>query len=334
MDLLSETLMWKRNLRSRYFPQGLLKTGYFAEGISTYINKEKIFGDLADSLYGIVGVSIGWETYQLLFEKRKVKLPAVRIWLSTGRYLSAVKADLKSIGIPQERYITTISGRFKIQPTNRYRPVFPGISISHIRGGTGTLGAIVRRGRAKYILSNNHILANINQASVGDSIIQPGSGDGGTERDTIAELTDFKRIFLRRPNNLDVAIAEPIDYSNILTSIWGKIPLRGTTPARFGSLVFKCGRTTVYTEGRITDLAGDFKIDYGNGLVVEFRDQLVIEGLEGDFSKPGDSGSLIWMWDENMKNALAVGLLFAGSEKGSTLANSITGVLNYFGVRL
>ena len=52
------------------------------------------------------------------------------------------------------------------------------------------------RTKEPYILSNNHILANVTngndgRAEIGDPILQPGSYDGGTENDIIGRLHKF-----------------------------------------------------------------------------------------------------------------------------------------------
>ena len=76
-------------------------------------------------------------------------------------------------------------------PKLRYRPAPPGVSIGHYQITAGTLGCLVKRGTQVYILSNNHVLANSNQAQLGDPIWQPGSYDGGTSADQIATLEQF-----------------------------------------------------------------------------------------------------------------------------------------------
>lgn len=71
------------------------------------------------------------------------------------------------------------------------RPARPGVSISHGAGATGTLGCLVHKGTQIFIMSNNHILANLNQGQPGDLIIQPGLADGGNPTDAIAQLNTF-----------------------------------------------------------------------------------------------------------------------------------------------
>ena len=79
------------------------------------------------------------------------------------------------------------------------RPARPGVSISHAGGATGTLGCLVRKGTQQFILSNNHILANLNQGQPGDTIIQPGLADGGSPADVIAMLSTFIPIHFSVP---------------------------------------------------------------------------------------------------------------------------------------
>lgn len=78
---------------------------------------------------------------------------------------------------------------------DRWRPVIPpGVSIAHYRVTAGTLGAIVRdRLTGEYlILSNNHVLANSNDAIIGDNILQPGATDKGVNpSDVVARLERF-----------------------------------------------------------------------------------------------------------------------------------------------
>ena len=69
----------------------------------------------------------------------------------------------------------------------RLRPAQGGFSVGHYQITAGTLGTccydlspfpgIPSR---YYILSNNHVLANANNARVGDPILQPGPYDGGS----------------------------------------------------------------------------------------------------------------------------------------------------------
>jgi len=75
--------------------------------------------------------------------------------------------------------------------TDRWRPAPGGVSIGHQQISAGTLGCLVKRGGEVFILSNNHVLADSNNASIGSNILQPGKYDGGDLIDRIALLADF-----------------------------------------------------------------------------------------------------------------------------------------------
>ena len=82
-------------------------------------------------------------------------------------------------------------------------------ALSIWTSAAGSLGAIVRKtsNNECYILSNNHVMANTNGASVGDDILHPGPADGGGS--AIADLTDFEPIlFDGSANTMDAAIAK------------------------------------------------------------------------------------------------------------------------------
>jgi hypothetical protein len=89
--------------------------------------------------------------------------------------------------------------------------------------------------------------------------------------------------------------------------------------------VKKMGRTTGYTEDKIIHTDATIDVEYDEGLIATFEDQL----LAGPMSAGGDSGSLILHKDLNK----AVGLLFAGS--GSvTIINPIKFVIDALGITM
>jgi len=137
------------------------------------------------------------------------------------------------------------------------RPTRCGVSIGHSAVTAGTLGCLVRRRAedgAVYILSNNHILANCNDAAEGEPILEPGPMDGGDPRHPIAVLTDFEPLRFSGPiNYMDAAIARVLDPTDVdprILSI-GAVVQPPMAPALFQS-VRKHGRTTLHTLGAIT----------------------------------------------------------------------------------
>jgi hypothetical protein len=213
------------------------------------------------------------------------------------------------------------------------RPTRCGVSIGHRAITAGTLGCLVKRTNDtaddKFILSCNHVLADCNRATIGDPILEPGRADGGDANPPIAELTDFEPLSFTEPNTIDAAIARVINPDDIRPEIHdiGYIePPAG--PAAVYQSVRKYGRTTRHTVGVIMDIAADFRARAGTELV-DFENQLEINGVNGAFSDGGDSGSLVV--DAVKRHAVA--LLFAGGG-GATFANPINSVLFRFGVEI
>lgn len=106
----------------------------------------------------------------------------------------------------------------------------------------------------------------------------------------------------------------------------GSVPVTAT----IGMVVGKSGRTTGLTSGRVIDVNASLRVNFGGGRFANFRDQIAIRGLNGDFSTGGDSGSLIWTWDSHRR---PVALLFAGGG-GVTFGNKIARVLAALDVEL
>src|SRR5438309_1840028 len=247
----------------------------------------------------------------------------------------------------------SVTGRIMAfsDPTQRQRPAPLGFSVGHPAITAGTIGARVRDALGHvYILSNNHVLANSNGASIGDPEYQPGPFDGGTAADQIATLSDFQVIsFAANGNNtIDAAIAlsttslldnaTPADdgYSMPNSTIFGDANGDGLFDDRnalLGLNVQKYGRTTRLTHGQITGINATVTICYaveGFDCIKSTRyvDQVIIS--PGTFSGGGDSGSLIVTDDGNLN---PVALLFAGSST-VTIANRIDLVLSRFGVTI
>lgn len=292
----------------------------------------------------VVGIGLG----QKLVKGKATSAMAVRIYVRRKLPNDAV-ATRHALPSKIDNVPTDVVevGRLRAQPARipkerqRARPARPGCSIGFAFEGAeedyvmaGTFGALVTDGSKLYILSNNHVIANENELEIGAPIFQPGRLDGGKLRgDKIAELTQFVRMKFggRSWNVVDAAIAEVLKTSLVRTAVLPKVgKLQSATPleVREKMRVHKTGRTTGYTTGRVIDVAADMRIEY-DGKIAAFRDQILIEGDEGDFSDEGDSGSLI----VDRKTQRAVGLLFGGSAQ-VTIANHLTDVLSALQVEL
>lgn len=214
----------------------------------------------------------------------------------------------------------------------RLRPVEGGYSIGHYRITAGTYATAVVDTRSipgippkYYALSNNHVLANSNDAKPGDPILQPGRYDGGTyPADVIARLSRFVPIRFGGPINLvDAAIAEG-EFHDLDREIYWIGYVKGVAGVRVGQVVEKTGRTTNYTTGVVRSVNATVNVNYGGGRVARFAHQI----LTTNMSAGGDSGSLLCDLNER-----AVGLLFAGSNV-VTIFNPIRYVQALLGIRV
>ncbi|MGA2216492.1 MAG: hypothetical protein ABSG51_00295 [Terracidiphilus sp.] len=213
----------------------------------------------------------------------------------------------------------------------------------------GTLGSLVQDANShQYLLSNNHILARSDQASVGDTIVQPGlidnnctpNGDGvGTT--PVGSLTGWLPLG-SSSTNADAAIAQ-VDSG--VVSANGSILELGTRQAdgtlaaappgisstggkgeaaTLGLTVAKSGRTTGLTCAAVSALALDINVDYYLDcaetkpyLTKSYTNQVAVSGNE--FSDAGDSGSLV----VDVADAEPVGLFFAGGTDASGVSQGI-----------
>jgi hypothetical protein len=225
------------------------------------------------------------------------------------------------------------------------RPAPGGISVGHFRITAGTIGCLVSgnsapRNQRLMVLSNNHVLSDSNAGRLGDCICQPGPADGGRcPGDQIAVLERFVPINFAAAsfNFVDCAtgwawpdrLRRELVYLSGGSPVFFRVGAAPVAPA-LGMIVGKTGRTTQLRQGRITAINVTVNVNFGGGRVAQFRDQIAVQGLFGDFSAGGDSGSLIWQWAPGLR---PVGLLFAGGG-GTTFGNRITRVLSALDVRM
>jgi len=231
-----------------------------------------------------------------------------------------------------------------VDRTSKARPSPCGMSIGHKDITAGTQGLVVRKGGTKYILSNNHVLANVNKGEIGDAIMQPGPHDitpemGDCRIGTLAEfvpiskldlsecltskivaklLNFFPWLFHRKTrmvpmvepgiNKVDCALALPDTSTDALETILDVGTTKGATEAEVGLKVKKSGRTTELTFGEITAINAVVNVGLGGMDFAIFEDQIVTPPM----AEGGDSGSALLDLENNI-----VGLLFAGSEQST-----------------
>jgi hypothetical protein len=181
------------------------------------------------------------------------------------------------------------------------------------------------------------VYANLNNASLGDRVLQPGSVDGGIDPDDeIGTLDRFEPInfciwVFCFDNQIDAAIAlSSIAKLGSATPDDGYgTPESTTVPPEVGQSVMKYGRTSGFTHGTIDAVNGTFNVGYGSK-TARFVNQIVVASNTA-FIQGGDSGSLL-VTDPGRN---PVGLLYAGNQSGtSALANRIDLVLDRFDVTI
>ncbi|MCH9019496.1 MAG: serine protease [Proteobacteria bacterium] len=220
---------------------------------------------------------------------------------------------------------------------DKHRPAPGGASISNCKeNAAGTLGCWVDAEKYVCILSNNHVMARSNAASKGEPICQPGRLDGGVcPEDVIAKLLRFVKInFSGGSNEVDAAIAAATNSRYVEPRILRaqnkleKLSSPIVAPA-LGMDVQKSGRTTGHTKGRVNLVAATINVNYGSQGIARFDNQFRVSAPSGNFSQPGDSGSLVTTLPSNQP----VGLLFAGGG-GFTFCNEIKRVLRALTVEI
>lgn len=193
-----------------------------------------------------------------------------------------------------------------------------GDSIGHYQVTAGTLGGFVQDADGVYILSNTHVLTSRN-ANPFDPILLPGPADAVGDAWVVANLERWVPLMRDRPDSLDAAIARLSEGTNYQ---YGHVEGVGEVSAepieqRYNvQRVFKRGRTTKLTEGVVSAFElDDVMINYGTPARphwIQFDDQLEFMSPHSDvgmkFSKPGDSGSVIY--DQATRRPYS--LLFAG----------------------
>ncbi|MBE0702228.1 MAG: hypothetical protein IH582_03505, partial [Afipia sp.] len=123
----------------------------------------------------------------ILVEQKK-PLAALQAQDVIPREIDGMRTDVVEVGV-----LRALQGG-----KARYRPVIPsGVSIGHYKITAGTLGVMVRDTNTgdRFVLSNNHVLANSNDAEIGDPILQPGPIDGGQNpADIVARLERYVKL--------------------------------------------------------------------------------------------------------------------------------------------
>lgn len=234
-----------------------------------------------------------------VFVEKKLPLKNLNSYNVIPPFYHGIKTDVIETGIFKRNVLT-----------QRIRPTLGGCSISPSnRNYYGTLGCLVTKHNQIFILSNNHVLSDLNTLPLYTSIVQPGVPNGGRSPfDIIAYLSDYVPLLFNAPgykpeNLVDAAIAVVSDTSLVSPYIFQIGPPKGIASVSIGSQVQMVGATTGYDSGEVTAIGATFVIDE-DPIASLMIDQVITTPM-GD---AGDSGSLVLDFNNN-----AVGLYFGGS---------------------
>ncbi|CAN5158255.1 hypothetical protein BH23BAC1_BH23BAC1_26920 [soil metagenome] len=255
-------------------------------------------------------------------KKKKADLPQDQL---IPPIINGVKTDINEIDIARP-----------LLDTAKYRPVKGGIQITNGINGNGTLGCFATRNSdgTDVLLTNHHVIGG----TAGTSVFQPTNTPADKIGTVITGLVD---------GNVDSAIASidagiSIDDDINTLNINGSSRVAGVATPVAGMYVYKVGRTTGRTYGKIIDANAATAVDYatvGGGLE-NFTNQLMIQAVKNSkccccecqtvdsslkFSDQGDSGSVVVN-----ESRMAVGLLFADNDGDPNVsyANRMTEVEN------
>jgi hypothetical protein len=288
--------------------------------------------------HNVVGVGIGQKKVKnkntstlcvRLFVRHKFRDGQLSKKLALPKTIGAVPTDIIPVGSPRR------SAPGAVVEAQRLRPARPGCWISAAAltdislDFPGTFGAVVEDGNgALYILSNNHVLANEDQNSLGTIVYQPGSGKAANKIASLALVVP-----LQRPggNKIDCALAR-VSGKNTVHGVPLDIgPLSSELPIdpAPGMKVEKAGAATGHTTGTVGSVGATFRIDeYMTGPVL-LEDQIQIEDGAEPFCDHGDSGSLVI----DVTTKRATGLLTINMD-GFALANRLSNVLAALSAKL
>jgi hypothetical protein len=221
----------------------------------------------------------------------------------------------------------------------------------------GTLGALVAdRNSNLYILSNNHVLAESDQARTGDTVVQPALVDLNCNPQAGRSVGSLRYVvpIQSTQTNVDAALAAAtpaVDGTGAILQLGPSINgvLTAAAPAAGGGEaltagllnqlhVVKSGRTTGLTCSTVNTVDLSVQVDYYYDCAETqpyytktYVNQIGMPGAS--FADSGDSGALVM----DASNAQPVGLFFASgaddSNHGFSVANPIQDVLSELGQR-
>ncbi|KEI15884.1 hypothetical protein Z959_11515 [Clostridium novyi B str. ATCC 27606] len=217
--------------------------------------------------------------------------------------------------------------------TQKIRPTPGGYIIAneYNTNYSGTLGCLVTDNKDLFVLSNNHVLARMNQIQLNTKIIQPSNEFGGDPKtDIIATLIRYIKIRFIETYNMpfnytDCGIAKIIDKSLVSPEIALVGIPKGVSNPKLNQPIKKVGAISELTTGVITSIHNTMTVNYQDiKKSAIFKEQIFTSFM----AEHGDSGAILLDQNNNV-----IGLLMSGS-KNTSVFNPIDTVLKQLNVNL
>lgn len=227
-----------------------------------------------------------------------------------------------------------------LERTDKLRPFKIGTSVCNVKGTAGTAGpkAIRKSTSKKGFLTNTHVCCETVRKPLSEQeldVVQPGPYDGG--RPPRVGKTSVAVIMPEgAPAYNDIGFVEFDDESVFENKTFehGFTP-SGTTTCKVGDFLWKDGRTTKVSIGKVLSRDAVFNVNYGSDGMVQHRNCVVTTAM----SSGGDSGSHCFLKKSGgsdtitEEDTLIATYLFAGSQT-HTLHHDIEPALSTLGCEL
>lgn len=216
-------------------------------------------------------------------------------------------------GKHRDCYNTPIPGGVEIYPISEQWVGTLGCKVVYSRNGTLYHGAI----------TNWHVATG----NVGAMLGQPGNNN-----ELFAKVAMSPGIDFSGSNYVDLSVLNTSradgKYAPITHTVKAEQVTLGSyqseiSDSGIGTTVARDGRTLGrVTNGRVSQIGATVRVGYGGGKVATFKNQFIVTRQLGEFSAPGDSGSMVFEYP----NMRPFGLLFAGGG-GTTIVSPAEFVL-------
>jgi len=301
--------------------------------------KELSGAEIVATPRNVLGVGVG----EKITNSMRTGQTAIVVFVHTkapAKNVGVFRAPASIGGFPTD--VIEIGGDFHsltsgggVNPAERQPRPFPaGVSIGTPIAGPGTLGYRVTRPDVVYemILSNYHVLADLDDPAAHPPIFQPGFGSSKpAQQDQIGVYRAGVPIEFdsNLTNVMDAAVAI-VEPGMCVPAIRDLGPITATEDPKGGELVRIYGHSTGYSAGTIGYQFTNVVVYYGPR-PARFEDQLMIQrdSQSGPIADNGDSGALV------VKSpSTACGLLFASYGQDWAIATPIGRVLRRFRMTL